>query len=154
MSRRVSWLMCFNSSLSEKVSGFTSDTYEAVTGLAYDATNKKLGLKVGADTVIPFKSGGGLTKIYSGIIKSAMTLDVSEYKKTETNGFIAVGDTYSGISPAWSPTNPVIDFVPAYCNWDVDNGILTVNGAYARGRDAGKWGEQVAYANTTVYYYN
>ena len=40
-----------DSSLSDKVSGFTSDTYEAVTGLAYDPTNKKLGLKVGADTV-------------------------------------------------------------------------------------------------------
>lgn len=33
-----------------------------MTGLAYDETNKKLGLKVGADTVIPFS--GGLIKAY------------------------------------------------------------------------------------------
>lgn len=46
-----------NSSLNSKVSNFTSGNYEAVTGLAYDATNKKLGLKVGADTVIPFSGG-------------------------------------------------------------------------------------------------
>lgn len=46
-----------NESLTAKVDGFTQDTYAAVTGLAYDATNKKLGLKVGADTVIPFSGG-------------------------------------------------------------------------------------------------
>lgn len=46
-----------NASLTEKVSGFSDTTYSAVTGLAYDATNKKLGLKVGADTVIPFSGG-------------------------------------------------------------------------------------------------
>lgn len=41
-----------------KVSHFSSGTYSPVTGLSYDQTNKKLGLKVnGADTVIPFKSG-------------------------------------------------------------------------------------------------
>ncbi len=39
------------------VGGFADGDYAAVTGLAYDATNKKLGLKVGADTVIPFKGG-------------------------------------------------------------------------------------------------
>jgi len=39
------------------VAGFTSGNYAAVTGLAYDSINKKLGLKVGADTVIPFSSG-------------------------------------------------------------------------------------------------
>lgn len=43
-----------NADLTDKVSGFTDTTYSAVTGLAYDNTNKKLGLKVGADTVIPF----------------------------------------------------------------------------------------------------
>ena len=48
-----------NESLSGKVDGFTDGDYAAVTGLAYDTTNKKLGLKVGADTVIPFSKGGG-----------------------------------------------------------------------------------------------
>lgn len=46
-----------NESLSGMVGGFADGDYTAVTGLAYDATNKKLGLKVGADTVIPFKGG-------------------------------------------------------------------------------------------------
>lgn len=46
---------------SSKVSNFTSGNYKAVTGLAYDATNKKLGLKVGADSVIPFKSFANCT---------------------------------------------------------------------------------------------
>ena len=51
-----------NSSLTDvnnsKVSHFSSGTYSPVTGLSYDATNKKLGLKVnGADTVIPFSRG-------------------------------------------------------------------------------------------------
>jgi hypothetical protein len=46
-----------NADLTAKVSGFSNTTYSAVTGLAYDSTNNKLGLKVGADTVIPFSSG-------------------------------------------------------------------------------------------------
>ena len=47
-----------NSDLGAKVAGFTSGSYTKVTGLAYDSTNKKLGLKVnGADTVIPFSGG-------------------------------------------------------------------------------------------------
>ncbi len=45
-----------NNALSTKVTGFKSGNYAAVTGLAYDSTNKKLGLKVGADTIIPFSS--------------------------------------------------------------------------------------------------
>lgn len=48
--------------MTAKVAGFTSGNYAAVTGLAYDSTNKKLGLKVGADTVIPF-SHADLSKI-------------------------------------------------------------------------------------------
>lgn len=54
-------LNAVNQNLTEKVSGFTESTYSAVTGLAYDATSKKLGLKVGADTVIPFSGGGNFT---------------------------------------------------------------------------------------------
>lgn len=54
-----------------KVSGFTQDTYSAVTGLAYDATKKKLGLKVGADTVIPFS--GGATYVFYNFNSSSAT---------------------------------------------------------------------------------
>ena len=48
-----------NDNLTAKVTKFSGtdsgNTYVTVDGLAYDATNKKLGLKVnGADTVIPF----------------------------------------------------------------------------------------------------
>ena len=44
-----------NNDLTDKVDHFSSGNYQPVTGLSYDATNKKLGLKVnGADTVIPF----------------------------------------------------------------------------------------------------
>lgn len=47
------------SALKEKVAGFTSGNYAAVTGLAYDATTKKLGLKVGGASteIVPFLSG-------------------------------------------------------------------------------------------------
>lgn len=54
---QVGSIIQLNADLSDKVSGFTDTTYDAVTGLAYDSTNKKLGLKVGADTVIPFSGG-------------------------------------------------------------------------------------------------
>ena len=66
--------MDLNSSLSDKVSGFTSDTYEAVTGLAYDPTNKKLGLKVGADTVIPFSN-----KVYIKTFKNTCSLSSNNW---------------------------------------------------------------------------
>lgn len=48
-----------NTALINKVSKFVGGGYVPVDSIAYDETNKKLGLKVnGADTVIPFKSGG------------------------------------------------------------------------------------------------
>jgi hypothetical protein len=51
-----------NDNLTKKVTKFSGtdsgNTYVTVDGLAYDATNKRLGLKVnGADPVIPFNSG-------------------------------------------------------------------------------------------------
>lgn len=71
-----------NSSLNDKVSGFASDTYEAVTGLAYDATNKKIGLKVGADTVIPFNSK------HDFVLNSSETL-ISTYT-TQNDGYYCI----------------------------------------------------------------
>lgn len=54
-----------NSNATKKWSGTDSgNTYVTVDKLAYDPTNKRLGLKVnGADTVIPFKSGVPLSSI-------------------------------------------------------------------------------------------
>ena len=75
-----------NSSLSDKVNGFTSDTYEAVTGLAYDATNNKLGLKVGADTVIPFSSG-----------VSEFAFFIMHLSSGANDGFIYCNDTFNSL---------------------------------------------------------
>jgi len=59
-----------NSDLTAKVGNFTSGNYKAVTGLAYDSTNKKLGLKVGADSVIPFSGGLDLSYLKSYILNT------------------------------------------------------------------------------------
>ena len=85
----------YNNDLTDKVSGFTETTYSAVTGLAYDSTNKKLGLKVGADTVIPF-SGGGAKLV--GTYSSNATVDVSAYGATSASQFLAVITSSSGSS--------------------------------------------------------
>lgn len=63
-------------SLTECVKGFDDTTYSAVTGLAYDATSKKLGLKVGADTVIPFSGGLAVKEIISARYGSGYRLMV------------------------------------------------------------------------------
>lgn len=76
-----------NSSLSDKVSGFSADTYQAVTGLAYDATNKKLGLKVGADTVIPFNGG-----------VSEFAFFIMHLASQANDGFIYCNDTFNSLS--------------------------------------------------------
>lgn len=75
-----------NNDLTDKVSGFTDATYSAVTGLAYDNTNKKLGLKVnGADTVIPFS---GKEIIYLGSGTSFDLKSYSGYNNFTTSSFI------------------------------------------------------------------
>jgi len=65
-----------NSDLTAKVGNFTSGNYKAVTGLAYDSTNKKLGLKVGADTIIPF-SGSGFKELAGGTYREAKILNAN-----------------------------------------------------------------------------
>ena len=67
----------------DKVSGFTDTTYSAVTGLAYDNTNKELGVKVGADTVIPFSGSGSANGTLT--IKGTLTgVGVADANMTET----------------------------------------------------------------------
>lgn len=70
-----------DNSLSDKVNGFTDGTYTAVTGLAYDATNKKLGLKVGADTVIPFSSCASGNHTFSASEVFEIDTGLSEIKR-------------------------------------------------------------------------
>lgn len=100
-----------------KVSGFTQDTYSAVTGLAYDATNNKLGLKVGADTVIPFSSSGEITltiptqSSYSDQAKTEisgtlkLTFDSDGVSITFNNIKIITTDLqHSSVATTWTPT--------------------------------------------------
>ena len=68
-----------NSGLSGKVNGFANGTYAAVTGLAYDATNKKLGLKVGADTVIPFSENSKIVACFSWYYEGNSQSDYQPY---------------------------------------------------------------------------
>ena len=111
-----------NSSLSEKVSGFTSDTYEAVTGLAYDATSNKIGLKVGADTVIPFKSGE-IIKIASGLSgansNNVDCTNISGYQNLTNANFFAKATGSTGFHTENS-------FGGASMSYNSSTGILTV----------------------------
>lgn len=76
-----------NNSLADKVSGFASGNYESVTGLAYDPTNKQLGLKVGADSVIPFSGGWEDIKVVT--LTSALTIDIGRKPKEVLVGWSA-----------------------------------------------------------------
>lgn len=87
--------------LNQKVTKFSGtdsgNTYVPVDQLAYDETNKKLGLKVnGADTVIPFSGGGGAKLV--GTKYSNGTFDVSAYGATSASQFIAVCSSSSSAS--------------------------------------------------------
>lgn len=126
-----------NESLSGKVDGFTDGDYAAVTGLAYDTTNKKLGLKVGADTVIPFSKGGGkLVKIgsislpdWSG--SNSTTIDCTRLDSWEsmTNDSFAVVLTSSSIH-SWSTRDVKIDRsggINAAKSYNASIGKLTVS---------------------------
>lgn len=126
-----------NNSLSGKVDGFTDGDYAAVTGLAYDTTNKKLGLKVGADTVIPFSKGGGkLVKIgsislpdWSG--SNSTTIDCTRLDSWEsmTNDSFAVVLTSSSIH-SWSTRDVKIDRyggINAAKSYNASIGKLTVS---------------------------
>ena len=80
-----------NCCLTDKVSGFANGNYESVTGLAYDSTNKKLGLKVGADTVIPFSGGWEEIKVVT--LTSNLTIDIGRKPKEVLVGWSATNVT-------------------------------------------------------------
>ena len=81
-----------NNNLGIKVSGFSESGYSAVTGLAYDATNNKLGLKVGADTVIPFSSGAKKVTITGYTSHRVMNGDMSRAITSWNSNFTIVID--------------------------------------------------------------
>lgn len=126
-----------NESLSGKVDGFTDDTYAAVTGLAYDATSKKLGIKVGADTVIPFKKGGGkLVQIgsislpdWSGSNSTTIDCTGLEGWESMTDDSFSVVLTGSSIH-SWSTGDVTIDRyggIGASKSYNAATGKLTVS---------------------------
>lgn len=86
-----------NDNLTGKVTKFSGtdsgNTYVTVDGLAYDATNKKLGLKVnGADTVIPFSGKQPPNCVVYGQYKTSRdyTVDLTKYL------VVTITNTYGG----------------------------------------------------------
>lgn len=79
------------------MNNFTSGNYKPVTGISYNATTKKMGLKVnGADTVIPFSSGA----VHLGRYSANETIDVTGLGATSANQFLVT--TASGNASAFS----------------------------------------------------
>ena len=126
-----------NESLSGKVDGFTEGTYAAVTGLAYDATSKKLGLKVGADAVIPFSKGGGkLVKIgnislaqWSGATSTTIDCTKLEGWQSMTNDSFAVVLSTVSVS-SWNTRDLTFSKsggIGASKSYDASTGKLTVS---------------------------
>ena len=118
-----------NDSLSGMVGGFADGDYAAVTGLAYDATNKKLGLKVGADTVIPFK--GGKQVIDLGVGTSFNVTSYPGYESFTNANFIVEQAATPGISnsrgyPIGDGNTYYVDGTfGLYKNYNASTGILT-----------------------------
>lgn len=118
-----------NDSLSGMVGGFADGDYTAVTGLAYDATNKKLGLKVGADTVIPFK--GGKQVIDLGVGTSFNVTSYPGYESFTNANFIVEQAAAPGISnsrgyPIGDGQTYYVDGTfGLYKSYNANTGILT-----------------------------
>lgn len=90
-----------NTALINKVSKFVGGGYVPVDSIAYDETNKKLGLKVnGADTVIPFSGGENLAKIKvqrAGYNSGHRFYNVTDYDSSE-NALLSVA---CGVTGNW-----------------------------------------------------
>lgn len=98
----------YNKSLSGKVNGFSDGTYAAVTGLAYDATNKKLGLKVGADTVIPFSGDAEFAYFVMSLYEknnSGFILCKGNYISLKNNASTIITENYVGNRIKYAPIN-------------------------------------------------
>lgn len=114
-----------NSDLSDKVDHFSSGNYAPVTGISYDSTNKKLGLKVnGADTVIPFSSGAKLVGTYS----NDTTINVSSYGASSASQFLAVSTSSKSISGYGSSNSWSSDLQELYLSGSYTPPSLSMNG--------------------------
>ena len=141
----------YNNDLTDKVDHFSSGNYQPVTGLSYDATNKKLGLKVnGADTVIPFSSGGAkLVGTYS----SNTTIDVSSYGATSASQFLAVAQSSSSASGQVHALQAC--YVTCYAYYtppslSLSGNTLSVTCGIVRGYSAGISGQAGGFDSTTT----
>ena len=90
-------LNAINTALINKVSKFVGGGYVPVDSIAYDETNKKLGLKVnGADTVIPFKKGSyAYAELTCYPNSSGFPLDLYDDSGVKIGGSPAVGTQFS-----------------------------------------------------------
>ena len=108
-----------NSALINKVSKFVGGGYVPVDAIAYDSTNKQLGLKVdGADTVIPFKKGGSTfakaTITHSGPAIPTACYDADNNLLYESG---SVGDYNTGLRMK----------TPAFDTWYVGGGKVRID---------------------------
>ena len=119
-----------NNDLSGKVDGFTEGTYTAVTGLAYDATNKKLGIKVGADAVIPFSGGKTVKYIGQGTSFDIKSLFPDQYQNLTADNFlcepISNGTSAENISPHGYEGSWYYSTYSFSKSYNASTGILTV----------------------------
>ena len=119
----------FNNDLSKKVTKFSGtdsgNTYVTLDQLAYDATNKKLGLKVnGADTVIPF----------SGEIKATLIATRSTgWGSTDSSGYTTIPSKYKALIVQFTGTNfNTVQYV-YFRNGDKNEiGAISLNNSYGR----------------------
>ena len=116
-----------DSSLKGKVGNFTSGNYKAVTGLAYDATNKKLGLKVGADTVIHFSSVSDLDLLWTNP-------NPDNTFPAQTLSIDSTGYNYIGISLYDPPQQQISIVKKADTNMFICGGEQSGGGGMYRGR--------------------
>lgn len=115
--------------LNQKVTKFSGtdsgNTYVTVDQIAYDETNKKLGLKVnGADTVIPF----------SGEIKATLIATRSTgWGSTDSSGYTAIPSKYKALIVQFTGANFTIPKYVYFRNGDKNEiGAETLNNSYGR----------------------
>lgn len=141
-----------NNDLTNKVGGDIT-SYTSIENVAYDGTNKKLMLKVaGADTPIPFSSGGAkLVGTYS----ENQTIDVSSYNATSANQFIIVpteGTCYSGwVNP---PANLLFRAIGTFQagSLSLSGNTLTVTGPRVKSTEQGNNGSGYSYGDAAITY--
>ena len=114
-----------------KIDRFSDGSYTEITGIAYDKTHKKLGLRLaGADSVIPFSSGAKLIGTYS----ANASVNVSNLGATSVNQFVMVPtgtNTNSGFRRWATGGNWTLNVDVSAGGLSLSGNTLTVNIPYA-----------------------